>query len=210
MARAVELNPNCAQAHHWLGLAQYVLGQRDQGIQSVQAGVRLNPLGNNFHYTLANLLYDSGRVEEALAVYRKAETLEPPVGFGLLLMSVFSIQQGWAEEAFRVIQRWGEVVGYPAPERLQVVLRAFEAPELTGEALAVLEDVRHTTGLRAGDLAVLYLNLDAPSEALRIVREAIAQRHVVVSLLGMAFTRANVLGNPEITAALQSVGVPIH
>ena len=113
---------------------------------------------------------------------------------------------------FRVIQRWGVVVGYPYPERLKVVLRAVDAPEFTGEALALLEDVRRATGLRAGDLAVLYLNLDAPGEALRIVQEAIAQRHVVVGLLGMAFTRAKVLENPEILSALhlQAVGVPLY
>lgn len=211
LVRAIDLNPNHAPAHHFLGLALWARGLRDRSLQSLQEGVRLNPLGNNFHYSLANLLYDAGRPEEASAAYRKAEGLHPPVPYGLVHHCVFSAHEGRSEEARRVIQRWGGLVAYPHPPRLETVVNAIHDDRYTGEALAVLEEVRRATGLRAGDLAVLYLNLDSPAEALRIVQEAIAERHAIVPFFNCAlFRRAPRLADPEIVAALRAVLGPTH
>jgi hypothetical protein len=159
---------------------------------------------------LANYLYDAGRVEEALAAFGRAAALEPPVAWGLLMMSVFMAQQGWIEDATTVIQRWGEVIGYPSPERLPVVLRAFENAELTAEALIVLNDVLGTTGLHDRDVVVLSLNLHSPAETLRIVQDLVAQRDVMAPSLGLAFTRAKILENPEVLAVLRDAGIPVY
>jgi tetratricopeptide (TPR) repeat protein len=210
LSRAVVLNPNHAQAHLWLAYVHSFQRRQDQALHSILEGLRLNPLGNNFHATLAGILYDAGRVEEALEAYRESERLEPQARIVLLMMSLILTQEGRADEAFPVIQRWARVVGYPQPERLPLVLRAFEDAELTEEAVAVLEDVRRTTGLEAGFLAGLYVNLDAPAEALSIVQEAIAQRQVFVPFLAMAPLRDEVLENPEIVAALQAAGIAVQ
>jgi DNA-binding SARP family transcriptional activator len=211
LERAVELNPSCADAHHWLGLAQRGLGRLDQAIRSMQRGIDLNPLANIYYYSLALPLYEAGRVDEALALFRKAEQLEPPLGWGLQFMSVFLIHQRRPEEAFRIIRKWGELVGYPDPERLHVVLKAVDESELTRKALAVLEDVRATTGLRAGDLSTFYMNLDAPAEVLGVVRETIAQRHPLAVWFGKSvWSRGRLLENAEIVAELQAAEVRIH
>jgi len=207
LLRALELNPNYAQAHHFLGMAQSLLGRRGQGIESMKVAISLNPLGNNFLYTLAIWLYDAGSFEEAVAAFRKAEKLEPPVPYGLMNVSSFLFKEGRAEEAFHTLRKWGEVTGYPDPERLPLVLKAREAPELTEAAVALLEDVRKVLGLRAGDLLGLYLHLPAPDVALRIVREAIAARHVMVPFLGMNPTRSRIFELPEVRAELVGVGV---
>jgi TolB-like protein len=210
LSSALELNPNYAQAYHWLSTAHRSMGLRDQAIRELQEGIRHNPLGNNFHFALANYLYDAGRVEEALAAFGRAAALEPPVAWGLLMMSVFMAQQGWIEDATTVIQRWGEVIGYPSPERLPVVLRAFENAELTAEALIVLNDVLGTTGLHDRDVVVLSLNLHSPAETLRIVQDLVAQRDVMAPSLGLAFTRAKILENPEVLAVLRDAGIPVY
>jgi DNA-binding SARP family transcriptional activator/Tfp pilus assembly protein PilF len=211
LQRAVELNPSCADAHHWLGLAQRGLGQLDRAVQSMQRGIDLNPLAYSLYYSLALPLYEAGRVDEALAVFRKAEQFEPPVGWGLQFMSVFLAHQRRPEEASRIMRKWGEVVGYPDPERLHVVLKAFDDSEFTREALAVLEDVEATTGLRAGDLSGFYMNLDAPAQVLKVVRETIAQRHPYVLWFGKSvWTRGRLLESPEIMAELRAAGVRIY
>jgi serine/threonine-protein kinase len=209
LRRAVALNPSHAPSHHLLAVALGLGGQLDLAIQHMREAIRLNPLGNNYRFTLANLLYYDGKPDQARAVYERAEEAELLVPWGILEASIFYMQQGLDEEAFGAIRRWGELVSYPDPERLTVVLRAFESPELTEEAVRTLEDVRRTTGMQAGDLVRLYLNLDAPDEALSVLREAIARRHVVVPTLGGPHTRAGVLASAEITAALGEAGVPI-
>lgn len=209
LTRALDLNPNYAQAYHWLSTTHRTMGLRDQAIRELEEGVRHNPLGNNFHYALANYLYDAGRIEEAKAAYQAAAALEPPVAWGLLMMSVFLVQQGWTDDALRGIQRWGEVIGYPNHDRLHVVVRAFEEPELAGEALSILEDVRQERGLLERDMAVVVMNLQTPEENLRLIRELIARRDIMVLSAGLAYTRAKVLEYPEIKAAIEGIGVNI-
>ena len=211
LQRAVELNPSYADAHHLLGTAQRGLGRLDEAIRSWEEGISLNPLTNSYYYSKALALYDGGRAEEALEVFTKAEQREPPLVWGLQLMSVFLILQRRAEEACRIIRKWGEVIGYPDPERLEVILKAVNDSEFTRKALAVLEDVGATTGLRVGDLSPLYLNLDAPAEALKVVRESIAQRHPYVPWFGKSvWTRGKLLENPEIMAELKAAGVRVY
>jgi TolB-like protein/Tfp pilus assembly protein PilF len=210
LLRALELNPNYAQAHLWLSLVHSIRGRLDQAIASIGAGIRLNPLGNNYHGHLAQYLFNAGRLDEALAVFRTLEEFDPPIPTDLLSMSFFLNHQGSEEEASRVIRRWGQAVRYPRAERLPLVLRAFQAPELTKEALAVLEDLRRTTGLQAGFLACFYLNLHDSAEALEVLGEAIAQRHTMVPFLGMTRYFPRLSQHPELVAALQGAGIPIR
>lgn len=210
LRRALELNPNYAQAHQWLSMVQSVRGHLDQAIESIERGISLNPLGNNFHGSLAAYLFCAGRTEEALLVFRKAETFDPPTPMDLLSMALVLSRQELPGEASRVIRRWGASIGYPRPERLPLVIRAFSVPELTGEALAILEDLRKATGLQAGFLACLYLSLNAPAETLNILKEAIAQRHATVPFLGMTRYFPKLSTDPDLAAALREAGIPIR
>jgi tetratricopeptide (TPR) repeat protein len=209
-ARALEFNPNHAQAYHWISTTHRTLGFLDRAIEELEEGIRHNPLGNNFRYALANYLYDAGRIEEALAAYRKATTLEPPVAWGLLMMTVFLVQQGMAEEALNTIEQWGELIGFPDLDRLSVVIRAFDAPELRQEALEVLEHVKRETGLLERDISVASLNLHGPAEILRITRELIAKRDPGAISLGLPFTKASLLETPGVLAEFEAVGIPLH
>ena len=208
LLRALELNPNYAEAHHFLGLVRVLLGRRDQGFESQQMAISLNPLGNNFLYTQTNWFIDAGRVEEAVAAFRKADQVEPPVPYGLMMVSSFLFEEGRTEEAFRALRKWGAVMGYPDLNRLPLIFEARKDSALTAEALALLEDVRSLLGLRAGDLVWVYLHLHDPGKVLRIVREAIAERHVIVPFLGMRHSRCRISELPEVRAALVEVGVP--
>lgn len=209
-SRALELNPNHAQAYHWISTAHRTLGLLDRAIEELEEGIRHNPLGNNFQYALANYLYDAGRIEEALVAYRKAATLEPPVPWGLLMMTVFLVQQDMTEEALRIIEDWGELIGYPDLQRLSVVIEAFEVPELREEALEVLEDVKRETGLLERDVSVASLNFHEPAEILRITRELIAQRYPGTISLGLPFTKAKLLETPGVLTEFEAVGIPLR
>ena len=112
-----------------------------------------------------------------------------------------------------MIRRWGERVGYSAPERLELVLRAIRDPQLTTEALTVVEDLRRTTQVGVSNLVLLYLVLDARSEALRSVQAAIAERAVLIPYVVpylAAFGRERKLEYPEIFAAFEGAGISIR
>lgn len=66
--------------HHYfndLGLALYVLGQRDAAMQHYQQALALKPDYATAHNNLAILFQESGRNDDAIDHYRQAVTLDP-------------------------------------------------------------------------------------------------------------------------------------
>ena len=76
--RAIELNPNYATAHHWLGsdvLTQ--LGRFDEGLAQVGRARELDPFSAIIAVNYADTLFYARRYDEALAAYHKAIQLDP-------------------------------------------------------------------------------------------------------------------------------------
>ncbi len=77
--RALELERQCAEAHHLLGEAARRAGRRDGAERSLRFAIRLNPRIPYFHHSLGNALQDGGDVEGAIDAYRQALRLAPGV-----------------------------------------------------------------------------------------------------------------------------------
>ena len=97
--------PNCADAHHLLGLVDAARGNRDLAVERVSHAIRLAPATAVYHGNLAKLFKEVGKLKEAEASYREAarldpETAETHLGLGLLLK-----KQGHLEEAAKWFRR---------------------------------------------------------------------------------------------------------
>ena len=67
--QALHIDPNNVTALNGLGIAQFHMGQREQGIQSVKQAVKVNPGFVDGHLNLARWYHGMGRYEEAAAAY---------------------------------------------------------------------------------------------------------------------------------------------
>jgi TolB-like protein/DNA-binding winged helix-turn-helix (wHTH) protein/Tfp pilus assembly protein PilF len=70
LQQAVALNPNNAMAHQRYGYALSFRGQSDAAIREMQRAVELDPLAPAKRNSLAGVLYQAGRYDEALQYYR--------------------------------------------------------------------------------------------------------------------------------------------
>ena len=70
--KAIELNPNSADAYSNLGAILGDLGKSEEAVLSIRKAIELNPNSADAHYNLAQLLSDLGKLEEALYNYQKA------------------------------------------------------------------------------------------------------------------------------------------
>jgi tetratricopeptide (TPR) repeat protein len=73
--RALDLNPNFAAAHGYLGLALALDGQSDQAIPQLEQAIRMSPHDPQnavFNMGLAGAHYLAGRYNEAIGFARKA------------------------------------------------------------------------------------------------------------------------------------------
>jgi adenylate cyclase len=75
--RAIDLKPNYATAHHWLGsdvMAQ--MGRFDEALAEANHARELDPLSPIIAVNYADILYYGHRYDDAIAQYRKAEELD--------------------------------------------------------------------------------------------------------------------------------------
>ena len=95
LQRAVELDPSNAQAHMALGAAMIRLGRFDDGIRSMQFGMRSSP--KDFRLTfwsmiLANALGLAGRLDEAIAMAGAASRRDGKL-YGARVVSAWTLQK---------------------------------------------------------------------------------------------------------------------
>ena len=183
--RAIELNPNYAAAHHWLGKALWVTGEFDYAIAELKRAVELDPFslvinaGLGYTYTLAR------RYPEAIAQLRKTVELDPNVYFphGAL---------GRALELSGQIE--GAIAEYEKPhspdDEASAVADLGHAYALKGErekALRQLNQMKeleqHGTASAYG-FALLYVGLGNKDEALKwLERSYQAKDYLSISLI---------------------------
>jgi adenylate cyclase len=76
--RAVELDPNSADAHVWLGIALNYSDRAEEAIPLFEKAIRLNPYAHTWYFLhLGNSYRILGRYDEAIATYQKAIQLSP-------------------------------------------------------------------------------------------------------------------------------------
>jgi serine/threonine protein kinase/tetratricopeptide (TPR) repeat protein len=75
--RALELDPNFANAHHWFGLELSWIGRSDEAIVHLRRAVELDPLNQKFNDNLGQVLMNARRDDEALAQLNKTIEMDP-------------------------------------------------------------------------------------------------------------------------------------
>jgi tetratricopeptide (TPR) repeat protein len=89
--RAIELNPNDAQAHRWYANAFAVPGRFQESLKEIEKAQELDP---SSHATLADkgwMLFDAGRTDEAVETLKEVERSAPGFRSPHYYMMVISI-----------------------------------------------------------------------------------------------------------------------
>ncbi len=145
---AVELDPNDANAHHFLGWALMARGIWDESEASITRAILLDPSNPAHHWRRANLHLARGRAAQAEADAREALRLSPDDPFALSMLVAALVASGRFEDLRAVVPAESPYVplltGLDDPERLdQALLSGAEAGgALMVSAIAVLLDRR--------------------------------------------------------------------
>jgi serine/threonine protein kinase/tetratricopeptide (TPR) repeat protein len=104
--RAVEIDPELADAHMWLGTALLGLGQVDDAIVSIDEAIRLEP-ENGQAYQALGRAYWAGKGDFAAAIpaFRKAIELNPEAGYSYLQLGLLLAWEGMYDEAEAICRR---------------------------------------------------------------------------------------------------------
>jgi eukaryotic-like serine/threonine-protein kinase len=177
--RALKLDPNNANTHHWYGEDYFmVLGQWDEAIREGNHARVLDPLSPVFATTLAQSLLSSGRYDEAMALANDILSLDSTYSSLHETRGRVLLHTGRFHEAVRAFERNLELSGRKAMT-LALLGYAYTKVNRRREAEQFLRELRDPD--RAGyasptALAILHAGLGDTSQAFRSLEAAAEER----------------------------------
>lgn len=147
---ALEIRPDFASAHYYLGDFLCRLGRTDEGLAEIQAALQINPDDEFIRTNLANDLWNAGEREKALEEYRTVVRLNPnsalaQTGLGIALGSARHLEEGIShlEMAVRIdpdyeqaqLNLGGELADLPGHAQ-EAMAHLLKAVQLDSESVA--------------------------------------------------------------------------
>jgi len=176
--RAIEFNPNYAQAHHWYALYLAVMGRQLESIAEMKRAQKLDPLSSIVNTSVGWMLYYSRRYDEAIGQFRKVLELDPDFFVTHWELGLAYEQKGMYEEARSEFERARTL----SPDNPVILASLGYVYALSGrrtEALEILNELTKLSKQRFVSpyvIGELNVGLGANDQAFKWFEEAYHQR----------------------------------
>ncbi len=176
--RAIEFNPNYAQAHHWYALYLAVMGRQLESIAEMKRAQKLDPLSSIVNTSVGWMLYYSRRYDEAIGQFRKVLELDPDFFVTHWELGLAYEQKGMYEEARSEFERARTL----SPDNTVILASLGYVYAVSGrrtEALEILNELTKLSKQRFVSpyvIGELHVGLGANDQALKWFEEAYHQR----------------------------------
>jgi serine/threonine protein kinase/tetratricopeptide (TPR) repeat protein len=166
--RALELNPNAANAHAYYAHFLAIVGRIDEALPHSERALELDPVNALFHALYAAVLSFDRRYDEALAATDTALAMQPDNPVALSMRWLAASTSGRHAEAVAAAKAYLNVL-YRDPtveEALEQGWTAGGYTEAMGRAAAALEERSRTSFVSPADIAILYVDAHEYDKAL--------------------------------------------
>jgi tetratricopeptide (TPR) repeat protein len=199
--RAIELNAQEVEAHHWYATALLALSRYPEAIEQIEQARKLDPLSSSVAADRAIILYNSGRKEEGVALLEELRTADP--GFyspPRYLAGIYYEQRNY-EKYFDAAETAAKMTG---DEHELATLQALRKQYETGGEQAVLKsELRdRLVALERGrgdalSVAVSYAVLGRNQEAMEYLKKAYERHDYMLIALESSKVFDDLRGTPE-------------
>jgi TolB-like protein/Flp pilus assembly protein TadD len=182
--RALELNPNDADAYAGLALWLVCRGRTDEAVVSAKRGRELDPLAVSGH-SIAWILFQSRRYDEAIRELRSALALEPNDAEALLFLGFTLVANNQPGDAIPVLEK-AISVSKGSPAATGVLVRAYSHAGRRGDArrlLAELQQRKKAGYVPAGAFVNAYLGLGENDRAFDWLEQAYQEQSNILQFL---------------------------
>jgi len=206
--RAIELQPNYAEAHHWAGLNYMTMGQFAAAETELRQAQVLDPLSLMITEGLAENFFFARRYDEAIATVRNM----PDHRLGWIILAEANILKGRYEESIKIVPPF---VDANDPNRLR--LKA-EALALSGDRAAAwkifaeLEREQKNWNANYGvtsptDLGISYAAIGEKERAFAWLEKAYQQHDPPLAQIKVDPSADSLRSDPRYLALLARVGL---
>jgi tetratricopeptide (TPR) repeat protein len=202
--RALELNPNLAEAHRYQGWYLYIFGPFDEALAEIRLARDLDPLVPLRPVEVGWLYWGEGRFDEALEEARNS--LELNAGFppGLFLLGMIYAEKGMYDEAIAT----HEQVAAGNPNWGYGLALTYAMAGRDAEARREADSMKADAHPNAWGLAEIYAALGDADEAMRWLEVAYDARHPWIPWIGQFRTLAPLRDDPRFKEMLERLNLP--
>jgi serine/threonine-protein kinase len=111
--KAIELNPNSANAHHWYGDYLANMGKSDEGLRETRKALESDPLSLIINTTVGRQLYFSRQYDQAVEQLRKVLDIDPKFAPARTILEGVYAQMGKQKEAVAEREKMISLSGGP-------------------------------------------------------------------------------------------------
>ena len=208
--RALSLNPNYAEAHHWYAIYLANLGRHEEAEVEANRAVELDPLSLLMNMTPAMNHYLAREHDKAIEQLQRVLDMETNfVAARSVLGSVF-VQKGSYEQAMDQYRRVFELIkGAPAVEVSvkAIMAQAYAKCDKAEEALKLLEEVIAAGTASPYSIAGIYTALHDGDAAFDWLNRAYEQHDVQLVSLKVDPSVDGLRSDPRFKELMTAVGI---
>jgi TolB-like protein/DNA-binding winged helix-turn-helix (wHTH) protein/Tfp pilus assembly protein PilF len=192
--RAIELNPNDAEAHGARAEVLWTTGRLDESIKETMQALELDPLSINHNIALAFELFLARRYEQAIEQAARTLELDPQYGSAYYVRGVSYVKKSMYREAMAEFEK--EISLFPnEPEALTGLGYGYGVTGKRAGAEKVLAELNRLSRqefISPVWMAKIYSGLGAKDEAFGALERAYEDR----SIVSVAYLKTNPMLDP--------------
>jgi len=203
--RALDFNPDCLAAYHYMGLQAMCAENFDEAFCYLRRAQAIEPLAPNINANIAMGLYYAGQYDRAIAQAEAALELASQFAHAQSILARSWLRLGDVERALELFcSRSGVTIGSAAdvPAALALAGRHSESKERLDELIAA----RGHRYVSAFDIATVYAAQDDVSAALDWLETAFIERAQPICALAVDPAFKRLRQEPRFRAVLVELG----
>ena len=206
--RAIELNPNHADAHHWYALCLAWMGRQDDALGEIHLARELDPLSLTINTNVAWILAIGEQYEQAIEQGRNTLEMDPNFALGRYRLGQAYIMSGKYGEAAAELKKAVALSG--SPRAMAELGLAYALAGNRSEALKLLGQLNDQSKARhisPFNLAVIYGGLGDKERAVEWLEKAYEERSPSLNLLKLSPAFFSLREDPRFVAMVRGLGM---
>jgi TolB-like protein/Flp pilus assembly protein TadD len=207
--RAIELNPNYPQAHHWYALLLVWRGRTNEGLAEIKRAQELDPLSLPINHTVGWLLCDAQRTDEGIEQLRKTLEMDQTFVVAHHRLATCYERKGMYDAAIAEFQKISDLGAKTLA--LSGLGQAYAAAGKRNEAekaLAELQEISRQRYVSPSVFALIYAALGDKDQAFGWLDKSIDEHDLITARLKVDARFDPLRSDPRFAEIAKRVGLP--